>query len=87
VTRGSNQRVQTEPVDIFAPRFEAAGALVDAVFAVRLHPLYYPATARPRELKTTAIYTEVTIRQLQEVHARCHPSGRVDTPDLPTHPP
>jgi len=26
--------------------------------------------------KTTAIYTEVTIRQLQEVHARCHPSAR-----------
>ena len=26
-------------------------------------------------LDTTAIYTEVNIRQLQEVHARCHPSG------------
>jgi len=26
-------------------------------------------------LETTAIYTEVSIRQLQEVHARCHPSG------------
>jgi len=26
-------------------------------------------------LETTAIYTEVNIRQLQEVHARCHPSG------------
>ena len=28
------------------------------------------------KLETTAIYTEVTIRQLQEVHARCHPSAR-----------
>jgi integrase/recombinase XerD len=33
-------------------------------------------------LETTAIYTEVTIRQLQEVHARCHPSGRMSA-DLP----
>ena len=30
-------------------------------------------------LETTAIYTEVNIRQLQEVHARCHPSGRLAT--------
>jgi len=30
------------------------------------------------KLETTAIYTEVTIRQLLEVHARCHPSARVD---------
>ena len=29
------------------------------------------------KLETTAIYTEVNIRQLQEVHARCHPSGRL----------
>jgi site-specific recombinase XerC len=28
-------------------------------------------------LETTAIYTEVNIRQLQEVHPRCHPSGRL----------
>jgi len=28
------------------------------------------------KLETTAIYAEVTIRQLQEVHARCHPSAR-----------
>jgi integrase/recombinase XerD len=27
------------------------------------------------KLETTAIYTEVTIRQLLEVHARCHPAG------------
>jgi integrase/recombinase XerD len=27
------------------------------------------------KLDTTAIYTEVSIRQLQEVHARCHPSA------------
>lgn len=27
------------------------------------------------KLDTTAIYTEVTIRQLLEVHTRCHPSG------------
>ncbi len=30
------------------------------------------------DLKTTAIYTEVNIRQLQEVHARCHPSSQRD---------
>jgi integrase/recombinase XerD len=29
------------------------------------------------KLDTTAIYTEVSILQLQEVHARCHPSARV----------
>lgn len=28
------------------------------------------------KLETTAIYTEVTIRQLLEVHARCHPSAQ-----------
>jgi len=28
------------------------------------------------KLETTAIYTEVTIRQLIEVHARCHPAGK-----------
>ena len=27
-------------------------------------------------LETTAIYTEVTFRQLIEVHTRCHPSSR-----------
>jgi integrase/recombinase XerD len=32
------------------------------------------------KLDTTAIYTEVSIKQLQEVHARCHPSARVETP-------
>ena len=36
-------------------------------------------------LETTAIYTEVTIRQLLEVHARCHPSGRL--PILPAQSP
>jgi integrase/recombinase XerD len=29
------------------------------------------------KLETTAIYTEVTIRQLIEVHARCHPSAQL----------
>jgi integrase/recombinase XerD len=29
------------------------------------------------KLDTTAIYTEVNIRQLQDVHRRCHPSGRL----------
>jgi integrase/recombinase XerD len=33
------------------------------------------------KLETTAIYTEVTIRQLLEVHARCHPSGQLPTPE------
>lgn len=31
------------------------------------------------KLETTAIYTEVTIRQLIEVHARCHPAGKPET--------
>ena len=31
------------------------------------------------KLETTAIYTEVNIRQLQEVHRRCHPSGTLKT--------
>ena len=35
------------------------------------------------KLETTAIYTEVTIRQLLEVHARCHPSGQLPTPENP----
>ena len=29
-------------------------------------------------LETTAIYTEVSIKQLQEVHARCHPAARAE---------
>jgi len=29
------------------------------------------------KLDTTAIYTEVSIKQLQEVHARCHPAARL----------
>jgi len=33
------------------------------------------------KLDTTAIYTEVSIKQLQEVHARCHPTARM--PDAP----
>ena len=32
------------------------------------------------KLDTTAIYTAVSIKQLQEVHARCHPSARLETP-------
>jgi integrase/recombinase XerD len=31
------------------------------------------------KLDTTAIYTEVSIKQLQEVHARCHPSARLES--------
>lgn len=37
------------------------------------------------KLDTTAIYTEVSIKQLQEVHARCHPSARQAEP-APTAP-
>jgi integrase/recombinase XerD len=33
------------------------------------------------KLETTAIYTEVSIIQLQAVHARCHPAERHDKPD------
>jgi integrase/recombinase XerD len=36
------------------------------------------------KLDTTAIYTEVSIKQLQEVHARCHPSAQaVPAPNAP----
>jgi hypothetical protein len=48
-------------------------------------------------LDTTAIYTEVSIKQLQEVHARCHPGAKLpaetpaavpETPSNPaSHPP
>lgn len=31
------------------------------------------------KLDTTAIYTEVSIKQLQEVHSRCHPSARLES--------
>jgi len=34
-------------------------------------------------LETTAIYTEVSIRQLQEVHARCHPAATLPESGLP----
>jgi integrase/recombinase XerD len=37
-----------------------------------------------QKLETTAIYTEVTIRQLLEVHARCHPSGQLPTTEKTT---
>ena len=30
------------------------------------------------KLETTAIYTEVSIQQLQEVHSRCHPASRTN---------
>lgn len=45
------------------------------------------------KLDTTAIYTEVSIKQLQEVHTRCHPTAKPTTeparPELttPTPPP
>jgi integrase/recombinase XerD len=29
------------------------------------------------KLDTTAIYTEFSIKQLREVHARCHPAARL----------
>jgi integrase/recombinase XerD len=35
------------------------------------------------KLDTTAIYTEVSIKQLQEVHARCHPAARLPDPPNP----
>jgi site-specific recombinase XerC len=38
------------------------------------------------KLDTTAIYTEVSIKQLQEVHARCHPSARASEPEKPLPP-
>jgi len=30
------------------------------------------------KLDTAAIYTEVSIKQLQEVHTRCHPSAKLE---------
>ncbi|MGH7946718.1 MAG: tyrosine-type recombinase/integrase, partial [Opitutaceae bacterium] len=38
------------------------------------------------KLETTAIYTEVTIRQLIEVHARCHPSAQLPAADVGPRP-
>ena len=35
------------------------------------------------KLDTTAIYTEVSIKQLQEVHARCHPTAKGGAGDSP----
>jgi integrase/recombinase XerD len=35
------------------------------------------------KLDTTAIYTEVSIKQLQEVHARCHPSAHLPVESKP----
>ena len=38
------------------------------------------------KLDTTAIYTEVSIKQLQEVHTRCHPSAKLENPLSQTTP-
>jgi integrase/recombinase XerD len=38
------------------------------------------------KLETTAIYTEVSIRQLLEVHARCHPAGKGEARPSPEAP-
>jgi integrase/recombinase XerD len=38
---------------------------------------YVQAQLGHENLETTAIYTQVVIRQLLEVHARCHPAGRL----------
>jgi integrase/recombinase XerD len=43
---------------------------------------YVQALLGHENLETTAIYTQVVIRQLLEVHARCHPAGRLP-PDAP----
>ena len=38
-----------------------------------------------QKLDTTAIYTEVSIKQLQEVHTRCHPTAQaVPAPNAPS---
>jgi integrase/recombinase XerD len=36
------------------------------------------------QLSTTAIYTEVSIKMLQEVHTRCHPTAKL--PENPAAP-
>ena len=38
------------------------------------------------KLDTTAIYTEVSIKQLQEVHARCHPTAKQAEPAIESKP-
>ena len=38
-------------------------------------------------LETTQIYTHVSIRALTEVHARCHPHGRLDVPEAASNVP
>jgi integrase/recombinase XerD len=45
--------------------------------------LFFQQLLGHEKLDTTAIYTEVSIKQLQEVHARCHPSARLETPAPP----
>jgi integrase/recombinase XerD len=39
------------------------------------------------KLDTTAIYTEVSIKKLQEVHARCHPTARLSLDPMASSPP
>ena len=38
------------------------------------------------KLDTTAIYTEVSIEQLQEIHARCHPTAKQAQPAIESKP-
>lgn len=38
---------------------------------------FIPQRLGHAKLDTTAIHAEVSILQLQEVHARCHPSARL----------
>ena len=45
--------------------------------ALNTDPAGEPSRAREFWEDTTAIYTEVSIKQLQEVHARCHPSAKL----------
>jgi integrase/recombinase XerD len=36
------------------------------------------------KLDTTAIYTEVSIKQLKKVHSKCHPAANLDPVDIPS---
>ncbi len=58
-----------DELSLFASRLEAINSpyMITGATAAILY-------GQPR---VTAIYTEVTIRQLLEVPARCHPSGRL----------
>jgi len=65
--------------ELVATYGEAADGLIEGGADIR----YIQQLLGHEKLETTAIYTEVSIRQLQEVHARCHPAARLPEPPQP----